>query len=171
MPNDVLFFIVVYSILIACSTFLILTWYLLSLQKETFLKEFIDKYSQNTDFFTLMKDESEEEVAEQVDSRLNDIVAGFKKQIPMISMFLSRSKEAELKETARVELMKLIPLINQHFSRKVGNGFADGEQSRKIGQFVDRMWKQVKYRLFLVAVLMGLVLGFIEAGLWMILFL
>lgn len=169
MSNYILFFISAYSILIACSTFLIVVWYLLSFKKKEVLKEIVDAFSSSTGLSAFISDEPGDEVASQIDSRLDDIVTGFKKQIPMIGMFLSKTKEAELKETARVELMKLIPSIKQHFSKKTESILTEGALAGKVGRVVDGLWRQVKCRLMLVVVLVGLVLGLVEVGLLMLL--
>ncbi|HEV8052508.1 MAG TPA: hypothetical protein VGP47_08435 [Parachlamydiaceae bacterium] len=164
MSNYILFFIPAYSILIACATFFSLALYFSSLKKKELLEKimeaFIPKIGQS-----ILNAEPGAEIEAQIDSRLTDIITGFKKQIPMVSMFLSKSKEAELKETARTELMKLIPSIKQHFSGKIDQVIEAGGLNQKVEKLIEGLWKHIRYRFLLVAFLVGLIMGVIEVGL------
>lgn len=93
------------------------------------------------------KGDMELHIEGQIDQRLDAIVSRFKEQIPMVGMFLSGAKEDELKGYARVEMLKLLPSVRKN-----------------LGMFYDK----VKFKTIGTALLVGFVLGVLEAILlWM----
>jgi hypothetical protein len=86
-------------------------------------------------------------------------------------MFLSKTKEEEMKGTARQELMKLIPSIKQGLMKKKSEMEDHGKSlERKVEQqidfFIQHFWEQVKHRLFLLVASVGLFLGLLELALF-----
>jgi hypothetical protein len=163
MPTYCLYLIPLYSIAIACSTLFVISWYLCR-QKKADIKEIADAFSSKLDGFQGNQEETEQEIERQIDHRLDEIISEFKKQIPMLSMVLSKSKEVELKETAKAELIKLIPSIKQHFLQKLGSGLGQ-TLSFHAEQLIDLLWKKVRHRLLLLAAAVGFILGFLEVAL------
>ena len=157
-----------YSLFISFFTFFSLVWYF-RLQRKACLKEISTCLSPGIDFLFL-NDHTEWEIEQQIDARLEGIIIGFKKQMPMISVFLSKSKEADLKKTAKSELMKLVPEINRHFSQKTA-GLTGSKQNIVFNEILEknadlvleRLWKQAKYRLLAIVFAVGLILGVVEA--------
>ena len=75
---------------------------------------------------------------------------------------------------AKTELMKLFPALKQQFLKKIMNDSHDHSMpiteqlNLRGGQLVDSLWKEVKYPLLGIAVVVGLVLGLIEMALFFI---
>lgn len=154
-----LLFFFFYSILISCMTFLTLVWMIYH-QKQSQLTELIHSFS-------LKMEVAEQGIEGEVDKRLNAVIAGFKAKMPMISMFLSKSKEAELKEVAKTELMKLVPALKEHFFINISDIDHDQKSfevqlSCLADQLIDRLWKQVQSLLFFTALGVGFFLGALE---------
>lgn len=171
MLSYILFLIPIFSILISLISISSLIW-LLKLHKNEFLNQVLSEFSPEKTFSFLSSErEVSDEIELQIDQRLDAVIMGFKKQIPMISMFLSRTKEDELKDTAKTELMRLIPGIKDRFIKKVNevfnpvNGPLEGAVTQKLNRVLEKLWTQVKLRIIMTAIGVGLVLGLIELGL------
>lgn len=170
MLGYILFLIPFFSLLIAFTTILAVMWSLKA-NKDEFLNRILSEFSPEKTFsFLNSEEEMGDEIEMQINQRLDAVIIGFKKQIPMVSIFLSRSKEDELKETAKTELMRLIPGIKDRFIKKVNevlnpvNGPLEGVVVQKLIRVLDDLWKQVKYKIILIVSCVGLVLGLIELG-------
>lgn len=155
-----IFFIPIYSVLISECTLFAVVWHMQS-QRQTILSEILNCNSSGINP-SLTSEKSEDVIEQQIEDRLNEIIAAFKRQIPMIGLFLSKTKEGELKVTARVELMKLIPAFKQRFFQKKEE--LPGKELRKsIERLLDDLWAHVKGRLLAVGLGVGLLLGILEA--------
>lgn len=93
---------------------------------------------------TLVDDTASQEI---INTRLDKVVANFKKQIPMVSMFLSESKEESLKESVRREFYNLIPEFQQHLVPKM----------------MKALWARTKLSILGMAFLLGFLLGLLQA--------
>lgn len=159
MPLYLALFMVTYSILVACISFVAVCWFL-SRRKRLFFKEILMPIIPGIDWFGA---ETEKEIEGLIDERLNAIIVGFKKQIPMIGMFLSQTKEEALKTSAKVELMRLIPAIKKRFLQKIGESdYLEGQFHLIVSQLVSGLWRRVKYQLFSILVGVGALLGILE---------
>ena len=170
MPLYIIFLIPVFSIMISFAAIFAM---ILSLknQKKNLLNKLIDDFSseKHLDF---LNNESEisSEIEGQLDNRLDAIINGFKKQIPMIGMFLSQTKEDELKATAKTELLKLIPGIKNRFITKVNEILKPVDDSleklltQKLEKIFDNLCEQIKYKIFIRTFATGLIFGVIEIG-------
>lgn len=162
------YFLFFFSILISCCTFFALAWGIRR-QKEKKLNEMVDT-------FVFETEEAEKDIEEQIDQRLNDIIVGFKMQIPMMSVFLSKTKEAELKETAKNELVKLFPALKQRFLQKFTKNSKNSSLSLeeqlhlRVNQLLDSLWQQVKYPLLRIAIAVGAIFGLLEVTFFYLLF-
>ncbi|MEI8124267.1 MAG: hypothetical protein WCG42_00750 [Parachlamydiaceae bacterium] len=84
---------------------------------------------------------------ELINRRLDAVIIAFKEQIPIVTMFLSQSKEEALKECAKKELYRLIPECQQFIVPVFGRA----------------LLTQCKFQIVGTAFLVGLVLGVIES--------
>lgn len=109
----------------------------------------------------------EREAEAMVDQKLDDLVVVFKQQIPMASTFLVGSLADKLKNSAKVELMKILPDARQRFKESLRN---QGFESFFIAKFVeDLTWPHCRsqvIRIALIACAIGALLGVIQVG-WM----
>lgn len=147
----ILIFIFIYSILIACVTVLVLAYDLTKRKKEYF-KEILEVISSDAD----LSGGTDVEMEKVIDDRLSDMVSGFKKKIPMIGMFLNQTKENELKELAKQELMQMIPAIKQKF-------LSSDYLSQIADRLVNKLRKNLLKRVLVVSVCVGALLGVVEA--------
>lgn len=160
----------VFSILISFAA-IIAVMLSLKNKKQDFFNQIIDEFSPEKNLaFLNSGGEISSEIEGQIDNRLNAVIIGFKKQIPMIGMFLSQTKENELKETAKTELLKLVPGIKDRFIKKANeifkpvNGSSEGLLALKLNKILDALWKKIKYKIILTVFVVGLIFGFIELG-------
>lgn len=147
-------FIFTYCILVACATFFFIGYFFSKKRKTLFIELIAANKIQGLD---------EDAIENLIDERLNELIIGFKKMIPMIEMFLSQKKENELREFAKEELLKIVPCIKQKFSQ--GKGLLD----EKIEQLVNRLWKHAYLRLLMASACLGAILGLLEAVLLVLL--
>lgn len=151
-------FLLIFSLLISLSTYLTIAWFSFR-QKQAYLKQITDSLSLSSLGFDKGMDQ---EIEEEIDHRLEEMIAGFKKQIPMISMFLSKTKETELKDMAKAELLLLIPAIKERFLQK--KHLIESGINSKINSYIEELWVMVKYKFLGITLTTGLILGLIEIG-------
>lgn len=161
--------------LISCSTLVAITWYL-GWKREHYVKEISSSFCL-TAANALSTEDMCQEIEFEIDGRLADILAGFKQQIPMIGMFLSKSKEEQLKATAKTELMKLVPNIKQRFLQKEIEAPALNKADLKLDHLspdmdllIDRLWKPIKSRFLVIAAAVGFFFGLLEFALILLIF-
>ncbi len=87
-----------------------------------------------------------------IDDRFEDVISGFKQEIPMAAAFLSGALKEKLKNFGTAELVKMTPDIKEQFSERI-----DGELA-----------KESKKGILLIlgsGGLVGVVLGLVAMGL------
>lgn len=147
-------FLIVYSILVACMTFFTFVYYF-SKRKKMMVKELFHSLT-----LEMKCPEIDEEMEALIDERLNEIIVGFKKKIPMINMVLSQAKEEELKAFAKGELIQVIPVIKQKCLS--GKDFFEKQFYEKANQLAMRLWKLLFKRLLVISICVGALMGIIE---------
>lgn len=138
----------IFAVLITC-----ISTYVCCRQLRKHLKLFFASSQNDAD---LSKEKQIDQQLEQVISKhLDDVVAAFKTQIPMASMFIGSAREEKLKEQALNELLKAVPALKEVVS------------SPQMIRFTDRLWQSVTYSLLGMSALIGLTLGLVEMGILM----
>lgn len=101
----------------------------------------------------------DQEIDSRISKHLDEVVASFKAQIPMATMFITQAREDKLKEQAHSQLIKAIPEIKQLLL-----------QSRAIDELKNsfilvgkQLWLSWTWKLCLLAGLGGFIFGFFEA--------
>lgn len=139
----------IFAVLITC-----ISTYVCCRQLRKHLKLFFASPQNDAD---QSKEKQIDQQLEQVISKhLDDVVAAFKTQIPMASMFIGSAREEKLKEQALNELLKAVPALKEAV---VG--------SPHMVRFTDRLWRSVTYSLMGMSALIGLILGLVEMGILM----
>lgn len=130
--------------------------------------------------FTHLWDEMEldEEIGSLIDRHLDQLIAAFKVQIPMIGSVLSTQREDKLKQQAHVELMKLIPAMKQKildllerkdFSQISLDSLICSEVTQATEKATNRFIKTMAYSFLIKSAILGFILGILEMGIMMIL--
>lgn len=110
----------------------------------------------------------EREIESLIDKQLERLIGVFKEQIPMTSMFLTKSTEEKLKGQAYQEMIKMVPYIKQYFFDRCFSKEPDYSEVKT--QFFfnkqDAVLKSIlgaaQKKIFLCAILLGLALGCVE---------
>lgn len=87
-----------------------------------------------------------------IDDKLDHMIDGFKAQIPMVAMFLNGPLAENVKRVAKEELIKALPEIKKGVLEKM-------DLNQKIQSTVEKQLMP----LYLFGVVVGLVIGLIEA--------
>jgi hypothetical protein len=169
-------FILGFSLVISFCTGLAIFWYLFQ-QKQTFLQEALAEFAPKIEALLINFPDAGPEIEKQIDNRLDEIIATFKRHIPMIGMFLSQNKEEELRGLAKNELMKLMPIVKHRYLHSVNvisnhaqDRFSKSQIEFKIHQLYTKIWKQLRFKIFGIMIAVGLIMGFIEIGFFYLLF-
>lgn len=102
----------------------------------------------------------EEEVEVLLDEKLERTIEAFKAKIPLAGMFLSKEKEASLKEVARNELMKAVPSLKA----KLFSGETSGVAGALIHPLVNNVCRRLAWRLFGVCAVVGFLFGLLQVA-------
>lgn len=100
----------------------------------------------------------EGKIVSMLDERLDKMVDAFKAKIPLAGMFLSKDKEASLKELARGELLKLVPAVKE----KLLSGDVFSAAGGPISTLMDKVWKRLCCRVISACALTGFILGAVQ---------
>lgn len=102
---------------------------------------------------------ADHEIAALLDERLDRTVEAFKVKIPLAGMFLSKEKEASLKELAHNELMKMVPALK----KRLLSGESSGLAAAFARPIIDKVWRRLAFPLFGICALVGLAFGLLQA--------
>lgn len=114
--------------------------------------------------------QSPEDIDVQVESLimqgLEHTIMVFKDQIPMASMFLSQTREDQLKRQAHSEMIKILPAIKAVFKDTADKSEAEKLwQQGPLNHLTKQLWRTWTSLLCGLAVIAGLLLGLLEAWL------
>jgi len=128
-------FLPITTALISCCALVFCVWYFFCMRRSNLHKN------------VGVSDDGVNNEDDLINHRLDAIIAAFKEQIPMIGMFLSKTKEDSLKKCAREELVKLIPEFKQRLVPVISKVF----------------WKKLRVPLLGTIFLIGFLLGLLQA--------
>jgi hypothetical protein len=103
------------------------------------------------------------EVSGMIDERLDGVVAKFKAKIPLAGMFLSKEKEDSLKEVAKGELMKALPMLKD---KLLSQGMKGDAVFSSVGS---KVFSKIGRSLFGWCAACGFVFGLLQGGFYLIL--
>jgi hypothetical protein len=103
------------------------------------------------------------EVSGMMDERLDGVMAKFKAKIPLAGMFLSKEKEDSLKEVAKGELMKALPILKD---KLLSQGMKGDSIFSRVGS---KVFRKIWCFLFGWCAACGFVFGLLQGGIYLIL--
>lgn len=105
------------------------------------------------------------EVSGMIDERLDGVVAKFKAKIPLAGMFLSKEKEDSLKELAKGELMKALPLLKE----KMLSGGMGVKGESVFSRISQNIFRKIWCSMFAWCAACGFLCGLLQGGVYLIL--